>query len=119
MNDETRSQDESLPVAALERIDRICLRFEAAWQSGKPPVIEQHFGPAEGAERSRLLYELVLLDLDYRRRGDEILTEEEYRKRFPNDADVIVQAFRRTAARADADDSPGDGGGDGPRLRKH
>jgi serine/threonine protein kinase len=53
-----------------ERIDLVCDRFEAAWQSGQPPRIEDYLvmgTPAEGSPFARqLLIELVAIDLQYR-----------------------------------------------------
>ena len=47
-----RRLDESLSDEALERIDRTCLEFEAAWKQGKRPSIEQYVSGPPGAERS-------------------------------------------------------------------
>ena len=39
MIEETRSPSASLPLPALERIEGVCLEFEAAWKKGIPPRI--------------------------------------------------------------------------------
>jgi WD40 repeat protein/tRNA A-37 threonylcarbamoyl transferase component Bud32/peroxiredoxin len=89
-----RRLDESLSDEALERIDRTCLEFEAAWKEGKRPSIEQHVSGPPGAERSCLLFELLLLDLDYRRREGEVPAASEYRTRFPQDGQLVDDAFQ-------------------------
>jgi tRNA A-37 threonylcarbamoyl transferase component Bud32 len=71
------------PPPVGRRIDRACNRFEAAWKAGAPPRIEDFLAGWEGPERSALLRELVLLDLDYRRRRGEKCRAEDYRARFP------------------------------------
>ena len=37
MIDDPRVKDDSLSLPVLEWIDRVCLEFEAAWRTGKPP----------------------------------------------------------------------------------
>lgn len=92
-------QDPSVSVPVLERIDRICLKFESAWKTGEPPQIEVYLAETGGAERARLLCELVLLDLDYRSRRDQQPTPEDYRRRLPGDTAIIHDAFALATAR--------------------
>ena len=58
----------SLPPTVVDRIDRVCDRFEAAWRAGRRPRIEDYLGEAAGPERSALLRELLLAELECRRR---------------------------------------------------
>jgi eukaryotic-like serine/threonine-protein kinase len=89
---------EFLPLlAAKERIDRICLAFEAGWKAGSCPRVEDFLGDASGAERADLLNELLLLDLDYRFRLGEQPTVEEYQSRFPNDKNLVRSVFQQEA----------------------
>lgn len=110
-----------LTLADRRHIDRVCLEFEAAWKSPAPPQIEaileaerwwqgrrspcrptpQIEAFLEGIEepqRSELLRELLLLDLDYRLHCDESPDPEEYRRRFPRHRRVVDAAFRAAAA---------------------
>ena len=48
MSDGTDSNDASLPLAALERIEGVCLDFEAAWQKRQQPQIKDYLGAALG-----------------------------------------------------------------------
>lgn len=63
-------QDETFPFSVLERV---CLEFEGAWKSGQTPRIEDYLGEAEGRERSRLLRELLHLELEYPSRRQTLL----------------------------------------------
>lgn len=71
MIDDILPKNESLPLPALERIEKVCLRFEAAWKQGDKPRIEEYWDAAQGAERRELLRELLLLDLDYCNRSGQ------------------------------------------------
>ncbi|MBL7037767.1 MAG: serine/threonine protein kinase [Pirellulaceae bacterium] len=65
------SPDDGLPLAAKERIDRICVAFENAWKAGQRPRPEQYIEECSEAERSLLLRELQLLESYYRRAEGE------------------------------------------------
>lgn len=88
-------RQKKLPIAALERIDDLCAEFENAWQRGEPPTIESLLPRAtSSAERDALLAELLVLDIDYRRRRGERPAGQEYRDRFPEDSDTIGRALQ-------------------------
>ena len=74
---------ESLPLDQERRIHDVCKRFEAAWQAGQPPRIEDYLGDRPEAEATALLRELILLEIEYRRRLGEHPQAEDYRDRFP------------------------------------
>ncbi len=93
MSSEPDSTEFSLPLPALERIDKRCLEFEAAWKAGEAPRIEDYLGDAQGAERGELLRQLLLLDLDYRSHQADQPTVEEYRGRFSDDGEIVANAF--------------------------
>ena len=76
-------RDESLPLTMEMRLDAACRRFEAAWRAGQAPRIEDHLGPATGAERAALLRELVRLDAAYRRAAGQAVAPADYLRRFP------------------------------------
>lgn len=93
---------QKLPIAALERIDDLCAAFEKQWQSNQPPTIESILaGDVTDVEREVLLAELVVLDVDYRKRRGETPTKQEYLDRFPDYARAIDDALnddKRTSA---------------------
>jgi len=94
---EVNSSHASLPLPALERMERVCLEFEAAWKQGFNPQIEDYVGAAQSLERSELLRELLLLDVDYRSRREEHPSENEYQVRFPQDSQLISVIFEELA----------------------
>jgi serine/threonine protein kinase len=83
----------SLSLTALQRIEQACARFEAAWQANAAPRIEDYLGTAGDAERTQLLCELLLLDLELRRCRGETLDRETYRQRFPAEAALVDSVF--------------------------
>ena len=83
-----------LPIAALERIDDLCAEFERCWQSNQPQRIESVIaGDLSDDERDLLLSELLVLEIDYRRRLGESPVAEEYIERFPENAETIRDAM--------------------------
>jgi eukaryotic-like serine/threonine-protein kinase len=64
------------------RLDQACNHFEDAWRAGRPRI-EDHLEGWQGSEHSALLRELVLLDVDYRRRAGETCHAGDYLARFP------------------------------------
>jgi serine/threonine-protein kinase len=63
-------------------LTQIVYAFEAAHQRGESPRIESYLPEGE-AERGRVLRELVLIDIDYRRRRGETFGLAEYYARYP------------------------------------
>ncbi|MGB7328324.1 MAG: serine/threonine-protein kinase [Rubripirellula sp.] len=93
-------REKKLPIAALERIDDLCADFEQKWQSGQPPSIESVIESLDNTEespsqRDALLGELIVLEVDYRRRIGQTPTAGEYTDRFPTDAKVIHDAINQ------------------------
>jgi serine/threonine-protein kinase len=87
-----------IPISALERIDDLCADFERKWQSKFPQTIEATMSALPSGELSEdeleiLLSELLVLEVDYRRRGGEAPTSEEYVDRFPAHAKTIREAL--------------------------
>lgn len=85
-----------LPIAALERIDDVCSAFERKWQSNESPTIESMLvDDVTELERDVLLAELVVLDIDYRRRRGESPVTQDYLDRFPEHVEVINNALEQ------------------------
>ncbi len=82
-----------LPLAVLDQIDRICDRFEAAWEAGEPPRIEEVLGQIAEAYRPALLGDLLAAELHARRRLGEQPTPTEYAARCPEHAERISDVF--------------------------
>src|SRR3954470_12738543 len=96
-----------LPRSAGRHVDRVCDQFEEAWLAGQQPPVEEYLGDTPEPERSALLRELLILDLDYRRRRGQRPTPEEYRVRFPEYRELIRTLLPDPAAGAGAPGPPG------------
>jgi serine/threonine-protein kinase len=83
VSDPALTSSRSLPPETAFRLEKACDRFEVAWRTGQAPCIENFLTGWDGAERSILLRELVLLDKHYRQGRGEADTEGAYRARFP------------------------------------
>ncbi|QEG40878.1 serine/threonine protein kinase [Roseimaritima ulvae] len=87
-------REKKLPIEALEQIDDRCAEFEKAWQTGSPVSIESILADDVADEqREVLLAELVVLELDYRRRRGESPNQQEFLDRFPEHAEQIRAVF--------------------------
>lgn len=96
-------RQKKLPIEALERIDDLCADFERKWQSDERPTIESVFvGDVASEERAVLLAELIVLDVDYRRRRGETPTKQEYLDRFPESPQAINDALNEGDTRGGA-----------------
>jgi hypothetical protein len=73
----------------LQRFDQACNRFEAAWQRGERPRIEDHLAAVPEPERPLLLRELLALELAYCRQCHETVSLDHYRERFPEHAALV------------------------------
>ena len=95
--DPNEHPSKKLLIAALQRIDDLCADFERKWQSNEPPTIESLLSggtsPIEHVERDVLLAELIVLDIDYRRRRGETPPKQEYLDRFPEVSQAINDAI--------------------------
>lgn len=77
----------------IEELDEICDRFEAKWCAGENPRIEDVVAHAAEPLRSRLLLELVALEVAYRQQQGQTPARAEYEVRFPDDRPVVRGAF--------------------------
>src|SRR5581483_5780967 len=83
----------SLDPQLAREIDQVCDRFEDALAAGKCPAIDEYLQRARGAGRGELLYELVRLDLDYRRRRGDDASPADYAARFPELGPLLPELF--------------------------
>ena len=72
-----------VPLSQVQRNDRVCDQFEAAWKAGPRPRFEDFLVEVSLAQRLDLLRELLIVDLDYRRRLGECPTLDEYQAEYP------------------------------------
>lgn len=105
MSDEPQAARDPFTLSEAKRVDRVCDRFEAAWQAafstGLRPRIEDFLHDLRHPEHAVLVRELLWLELGYRRRSGEAPTAEEYYQRFPRQAEVVEAVFREKRARGE------------------
>src|SRR3954462_9172825 len=77
--------DSNLSGSSWDRFEDVIRRFEDAWQGRTRPEILAYL--PTGAGRTRLLIELVHVDLEYRMRAGEGARGEQYRALSPELAD--------------------------------
>ncbi|MGP0065534.1 MAG: hypothetical protein ACLQGP_18260 [Isosphaeraceae bacterium] len=111
MSDETIPDGAEVPLDVLERIDRICDGFEAAWERGERPRSEGCRGDIAEALRLALLRDLLAAELSARRRRGEHPDPRDYRERFSDHLETVDAAFGEPAAQ---DGDRADGAGSAP-----
>ena len=77
----------------LCNLDEICDRFEVAWREGRSPAIEDYLDGVSESLRSRLLGELVALDVAYRRAQGQMPALSEYEGRFADEIFAVREGF--------------------------
>jgi len=90
----------------IEHADRVCDRFEAAWQAGGRPPIEAYLEDPRTDREGFLFEHLLLREPDYRRRRGESPPAAEYLARFPQYAAVIAPVYADAAAGEALADTP-------------
>ncbi len=74
---------EHLSVEQICRVNELCNQFENDWRAGQSPKIEDYLSDHSGPFRTALLWELLVLEIDYRRFEDKVPSVEYYLQRFP------------------------------------
>ena len=69
----------------------ICDAFDREWSAGARPRIEEHLGDIAEPDRSKLLRELLAIELEHRRKAPSL---HEYAVRFPDHMAVVKDAFQ-------------------------
>jgi serine/threonine-protein kinase len=93
MSPTTPPGDDALTPELVVLLEAACDRFEAAWQAGGRPALEDHLVAMPEAGRAALFRELMTLELAYRRRSGERPESEEYRARYPAWVAAVDAAF--------------------------
>jgi serine/threonine-protein kinase len=91
-------------ASADDRVDLVCDAFEEAWIHGGRPSIEQYLNDFPAPERGHLFAELLLLDVDYRRRDGDRPLASEYATRFPGFSVELEAAILSGGFAQDGDD---------------
>ena len=94
MNDGKKpSAQSTASFSRAARIDVVCDRFEAVWQTGGRPSIHEFLDDVSDLDRTVLLRELLLVDLACRRCQGERPDPADYIDQFPGPAELVVAVF--------------------------
>jgi serine/threonine-protein kinase len=88
----------ALTASLIEHVDRVCDRFERAWEAGARPRIEDYLAGEHGPARPALLRELLAAELGHRRRLGETPEPGEYLERLADDTPEVEAAFEDSGA---------------------
>lgn len=64
-------------------INRLCNQFEAEWQAGRRPALEELLQGLPAADKRAVLHDLLPLEIEYRQHSGESVNMDDYAKRFP------------------------------------
>ena len=93
MSDVPPTSDPTLSQEELERIDRVCDRFEEAWRSGQRPELKAFVEDLDTPVGKVMLRELLKVELPYRAQRGEQPAAEEYQSLFPGHAGLVAAVF--------------------------
>jgi serine/threonine-protein kinase len=94
---------EDLSFGAEREIDQICDNFEDRLLAGERPRVEDYLDQRPEPAWKELLYQLVRLDIDYRRRGGEVPTLADYLPHWPAQADLLEKVLAELPGAAGPD----------------
>ncbi len=93
MNEIRESATELRSAPSFFQVDAACERFQAECEAGRDAKIEDFLAGWEEPERSKLLYELINLEIRHRKQKGEHPSLDEYLTRF-TDCPQVVQEIR-------------------------
>ncbi len=114
MSDSTPDSQAQHSLATLKRLDEVCAGYESDWQAGQKPRLETFLGDAIEPERTRLLRELLKLEIELRKAAGQTVAATDYYSRFPDHTALIATLLApegATVAGADASATPSSSGG--------
>jgi serine/threonine protein kinase len=83
----------TLSPEELERVERVCDRFERAWRSGQRPQIKAYVEELDTPVGRDILRKLLGVELAYRVQHGERPAAQEYQALFPDHAKLIEEVF--------------------------
>ncbi|TWU28466.1 serine/threonine-protein kinase [Bythopirellula polymerisocia] len=102
----TADPNEITQTHLLHKLDQICDRFEEAWCDGLHPLIEDYIEGLQEPLRTRLLQELVALEVSYRRESGQTPVASEYESRFTNDTAIVREGLGVCRSTAQVETGP-------------
>jgi serine/threonine protein kinase len=107
VSDEPRSERSALSPELARELERVCDRFEGAWQGGAEPRFEDYLAAdMPPALRPALLRELILLDIHHRRARGQSCSAATYRQRFPELGEEWLASALKTPLETTAIQTP-------------
>ncbi len=85
----------ALPLEVALQIEKICSDYESAWQMQQAPRLEDSLQLVQAAYQPALLFELLLLELNYCPGDSEPLDIQAYLNRFPQQESLVHQAWEK------------------------
>ncbi|MCY3011245.1 MAG: protein kinase [Planctomycetota bacterium] len=79
-------------LSALLRIDKECDQFETEWQAGQSPRIEDVLSRLPAELHAIAFRELLVIELDLRRRRGDEIRRDEYERRFSSFTAIINES---------------------------
>lgn len=92
-----------MSFAVRERLDKLCLEFEDHCRNGHIPEIVSFLQRVPDDQQEPLLYDLLLIEIEYRRRRDEPLPLDEYRRQYAHFPAALMRVGARVARLTEAD----------------
>ena len=94
--------DDPRHVEQLRAVDAASDDFEFALHGGDRPRIEDYLSRVPAASRSRLLGELLRLEIEWQQRVGETITPQTYLQRFPHEVSTVRSALDSLGVRTDS-----------------
>jgi serine/threonine-protein kinase len=85
--------DDAWSRAKASRVDGVCEAFEAVWQNGGQPQIDDFLEEVPEVDREDLLRELLAVELQWRQEKQHAVVPDEYYRRFPKHREQVAAAF--------------------------
>ena len=86
------SEQSTTSMSADERLDSICDSFELSWKHGEPLSIDTLLRAVDQTEQPQLFFELLALDITYRKRFSKELTSHDYLILYPQFREQVHRA---------------------------
>ena len=103
MGEPFQTATRTIPPLQVLELERACDQFEGEWRAGRRPRVEDYLGETPEPRRSKLLRDLLTLDLAYRRLAGERPGPNDYRDRLSSHGELIDSVFRFVAGGTDPD----------------
>lgn len=93
MSVEPKREPRDSKASVDEIIDLLCDEFEEKWRREERPLPEAYLSRIDGAHRAKLLKELLLLELHYRKSSGEEVNLDDLLARFPDSPSLVSDVF--------------------------